>query len=294
MGAGAVLTIPNGSADQSVFATVMVVGAVAMTFPYSIHYPAFLAFEIPTTIGGGLGFAMNGTSTGWIIGIMSLILCAGLAELGRQLGVRLLAASRLAIENAELVATLKDNAAEIERANEELRRVSMLDPLTGLANRRRFVETLRSEGRKPGATLLYIDVDHFKQYNDSYGHGSGDECLIAVARVLTRYAEMYGGHAARQGGEEFSLLLAEMSTDTAGMIAETLRLEIQDLHSGGARIARPVTVSIGYAHRVPQMNDDQFMDQADAAAYRAKRAGRNRVCGPDDSGEATKFRAAIA
>jgi diguanylate cyclase (GGDEF)-like protein len=185
----------------------------------------------------------------------------------------------------DMAAQLREREDELRRANATLSNLANNDALTGIANRRSFDEQLAVEWRRTrrdGASisLLAIDVDHFKKFNDCYGHVEGDACLRRVARVLDDAARRAGDFAARIGGEEFALLLPNASLADASLIAEALREDIQALnivHSGSPD-AR-VTISIGVAAAPPEriglMSD--LVDRADAALYRAKRAGRNRV-----------------
>ena len=170
-----------------------------------------------------------------------------------------------------------------------LRRVSLLDGLTGIANRRCLDETLASEwarGARAGRPLagVMVDVDHFKAYNDHYGHGAGDDCLRATAAVLAAVAARSSDLVARYGGEEFACLLPE--TDEAGAAAFAGRLmeavASLALPHAASPVAPRVTVSIGYAALVPRasVSAGTLFAEADAWLYKAKRGGRNRVLGP--------------
>lgn len=165
-----------------------------------------------------------------------------------------------------------------------LERLVMLDGLTGIANRRCFDEALHREGeharRDAGdLSLLLIDVDHFKRYNDTWGHPAGDECLKRVAGILSSQLRAYD-LAARYGGEEFTVLLPRQTLGGATAVAERIRAAVE--RSDPADPAAPggkATVSIGVAtcagsHWMPP---DQLLARADAALYRAKQDGRNRV-----------------
>lgn len=168
-----------------------------------------------------------------------------------------------------------------------LRSAALYDGLTGLANRRHFEEVFAGRWRaaernaQPCAVLM-IDVDHFKQYNDCYGHQAGDECLRQVAGAIGKALMRPMDLAARYGGEEFVCLLPETSLPSAGPVAERLLCNVRELAvphaaSGAAPV---VTVSVGIATslggsgRVPQ----DLLADADAQLYRAKAAGRNRAC----------------
>ncbi len=179
--------------------------------------------------------------------------------------------------------------AELAQVHAELARLATSDALTGLANRRLFDERLEQEWRRAARdvtplSLLMLDVDHFKRFNDRYGHPDGDVCLRRVADVVASTIHRPGDLAARYGGEELVVVLP--STDRAGatLIAERLRAAIEELgiaHEGNPEGGGVVTVSIGCATTVPighgWTNGGPLVSQADAALYQAKRAGRNLV-----------------
>jgi diguanylate cyclase (GGDEF)-like protein len=165
---------------------------------------------------------------------------------------------------------------DLEEANARLQRLSMLDGLTGIANRRRFDEALDVEWRRAlrsGAplSLLMIDIDAFKPYNDAHGHQAGDDCLCRVGAILVESLHRAGDLVARYGGEEFVVLLPETDREHAAGIAEMLRERV----AAGA----PVTISVGVSTLVPELGGAAFVliAEADAALYEAKRSGRNRV-----------------
>ena len=165
---------------------------------------------------------------------------------------------------------------DLEEANARLQRLSMLDGLTGIANRRRFDEALDVEWRRAlrsGAplSLLMIDIDAFKPYNDAHGHQAGDDCLCRVGAILSESLHRAGDLVARYGGEEFVVLLPETDREHAARIAEMLRERV----AAGA----PVTISVGVSTLVPELGGAAFVliAEADAALYEAKRSGRNRV-----------------
>ena len=178
-------------------------------------------------------------------------------------------------------------ADALQLANRKLEQLSMIDGLTGIANRRHFDQALQrhwrrlAEARQPLA-LLMVDVDAFKALNDACGHLYGDECLRELARLCERHAEV-GGLAARFGGEELVLLLPGCDRAAAMAAAEALRACIEQL--GRTHPASPVgpylTVSIGVASRIPDPADgsEQLLAAADRALYAAKAQGRNRVVG---------------
>jgi diguanylate cyclase (GGDEF)-like protein len=181
---------------------------------------------------------------------------------------------------------LDHEAHERDIVNARLERLSLLDNLTGLANRRQFDDTLaleweRARRDQTPVALLFLDVDNFKLYNDTQGHPAGDACLMQIAEVLTQALLRPADMAARYGGEEFVLLLP--GTDHVGarevaerICAEVDRLAIPHPQPGGQD---HVTVSIGVATMRPAPTNmpGQLVEKADAAMYEAKRRGRHGV-----------------
>ncbi|HTJ90271.1 MAG TPA: diguanylate cyclase [Acidocella sp.] len=182
----------------------------------------------------------------------------------------------------------RDRAAlELERSREQLAELARTDALTGLANRRQLDETLERECRRANRSdaalsLLLLDVDHFKAFNDQYGHRAGDECLRAVSDVVKTFGRRPGDVAARYGGEELAVLLAPAPDEGAWAQAEALRQAVQDLglpHAGN-EASGVVTVSVGVATVHPQnlpVTPRMLIERADEMLYAAKRQGRNRV-----------------
>ncbi|MCK7498119.1 MAG: diguanylate cyclase [Comamonadaceae bacterium] len=164
---------------------------------------------------------------------------------------------------------------------------AMSDPLTGIANRTAFEDRLQREyGRwkryRHPLGFAILDVDHFKQVNDNYGHKAGDRALKLIAQVL-RQSLRETDFIARYGGEEFVALLPETGTSQVAEVAEKLRYAIEtcSFHHRGERV--PITLSVGYCEfRGDDSGEDAFQ-RADAALYRAKALGRNRCCGSESA-----------
>ncbi len=200
-------------------------------------------------------------------------------------------------------AALAEANASLQTANQELDRLARQDFLTGLANRRLFDDFLEREWkrlareREPLA-LVFMDIDFFKQFNDTYGHSQGDTCLKRVAQAISRSLKRPADLAARYGGEEFAVVLPGTDAKGAQEVAETIRHRIAGLaipHSG-SQAAAHVTISLGIAVVTPEAvgggedakaeNEDGGMSSgvasliqaADAALYEAKTSGRNRTC----------------
>jgi len=189
---------------------------------------------------------------------------------------------RAQLERDEAYRALENLKLELELKNAELAQLSMQDGLTGLANRRRFDQLLLSEcGRAKRESvplsLVLMDVDHFKNYNDTYGHQAGDDCLKLVASQLTKGVRRPGDLAARYGGEEFALVLPSTPSEGAAQVAESVRSAVEALaipHSESSA-AKHVTISLGVATS-EQCVPKELIAAADAALYSAKRSGRNR------------------
>lgn len=183
-----------------------------------------------------------------------------------------------------VVETLRDMTVQKE-AQIQLEQLASKDSLTGLANRRAFDERLAAEWRRcqRGGQMLSIimmDVDHFKAYNDTYGHPQGDACLRSVGSVLAGVAARTGDLAARYGGEEFVVVLPGTNAAGARVVAERIRTAISalDIPHVGSLVAEHVTVSLGTASVDPsKLAANALLIAADQALYSAKISGRNRV-----------------
>jgi diguanylate cyclase (GGDEF)-like protein len=185
-----------------------------------------------------------------------------------------------------LESLVAERTQQLSDANARLAELSVTDPLTGLANRRALEAHAEGEWRRlarAGGSLAFVmlDVDHFKAYNDSLGHLAGDECLRRVASALRGLAKRPGDLAARYGGEEFACLFVGIEREHTAAHAERLRAAIEELklpHPASA-VATVVTVSLGAAWASPTPGGDwrDVLAAADAALYRAKQNGRNRI-----------------
>ncbi|MEW6365465.1 MAG: two-component regulator propeller domain-containing protein [Acidobacteriota bacterium] len=181
---------------------------------------------------------------------------------------------------------LEERSIQLEQANATLQRLSYRDPLTGIANRRHFDEVLQVEwnrahrGKTP-ISILMVDVDFFKAYNDAEGHQRGDHCLQEVARLLSGGVRRAGDLVARYGGEEFVVILPGTNEKRATLLADMLRKAIEKdaIPHPTSSISPWVTISIGVASVIPvnQYSPADLVGAADQALYRAKHDGRNCV-----------------
>lgn len=175
---------------------------------------------------------------------------------------------------------------DLKEANRELKRLSVIDGLTGIANRRAFDNFLENEWNRnlrdeKFLTLLLCDVDYFKKYNDHYGHQAGDECLKKIASVLERQCHRPADFAARYGGEEFAIVLSDTDKNGTEKVGEEVRAAVEslDVPHEKSEAASVVTISIGAVVLIPggEMEISDMIKYADLALYRAKEEGRNRL-----------------
>lgn len=185
----------------------------------------------------------------------------------------------------EAYRALRDLQIELEKKNKELQRLSSLDGLTGIANRRRFDEYLEQEWLRAARgnkvlSLILTDIDHFKTYNDNYGHQGGDEVLRRVAQAIEGGTHRPGDLVARYGGEEFAIILPDTDPVGAASVAEAIRQTVEDLNipHGFSSAADHVTISMGVASIIPREGGlpATLIEAADEALYEAKHSGRNR------------------
>ena len=193
---------------------------------------------------------------------------------------------QLAARERKLNQVVSERTRELEQANQMLARFSYLDAVTGIANRRNFDACLDLEWRRvrrEGApvSLIMIDIDHFKGFNDAYGHQKGDDCLRAVAQTLRRTLHRPGDLCARYGGEEFAAILPGTDPAGAAAVAESLRASIEELavpHSPLIKGVVTISVGVGTAQAGDDATPESLIGSADKALYEAKHLGRNRVC----------------
>jgi diguanylate cyclase (GGDEF)-like protein len=186
---------------------------------------------------------------------------------------------------------LSETRRQLEHRNRDLERISALDTLTQIANRRRFDAVLRQEWRRAARdesplSLLFCDIDYFKRFNDTYGHQAGDECLVRVAQAMEETLNRPADLVARYGGEEFIALLVDTNADGARLLAERMRERVEALRieHRASSVAPHLTVSLGTATVVPlpAVRPEDLVDLADRALYAAKEGGRNRVAAADE------------
>jgi diguanylate cyclase len=201
-------------------------------------------------------------------------------------------AKDMQLQNEQLEARLADSTSEInalQRNVESVQAEALKDPLTGIANRAKFDQFLEEQMAAAGPageplTLVMADVDHFKKFNDKWGHTTGDQVLRLVAEVMN--ANVKGKDLlARYGGEEFAIILPDTSVKNAQMLADRIRKAIESRHLKKRRTDEDlgvITMSMGVAKFTPTDTMDGFIERADICLYAAKDAGRNRVFSEND------------
>lgn len=222
----------------------------------------------------------------WYEARLSAISSSTVLFISRDATERVLAQRALHAANIELERRVEERTRELQVLNQRLREIATKDELTGIANRRLFNEALDSEIRrarrdKRSLSLLLCDVDHFKKYNDRYGHQAGDECLKRIGRLLSSLFRRAGELPARYGGEEFAVILPGTDAYQAILMAEKLRAEVEAMHipHEASETSPWVTLSIGVVSVQPKARHNAafFITEADKALYRSKNEGRNRV-----------------
>jgi len=175
---------------------------------------------------------------------------------------------------------------QLTAANEELERISSLDGLTGIPNRRYFEKIFHKEWRRAvrqaePLSLIMSDIDHFKYYNDQYGHLAGDDCLRMIAKTINNTPRRPGDFVARYGGEEFVTVLPNTGINGAVVVAEAMRSSVEalEIEHAVSPVGAWVTISSGVADifHVLVLEPDELISAADKALYLAKREGRNRL-----------------
>jgi diguanylate cyclase (GGDEF)-like protein len=288
-GLGGVLFFTPEQPFELAFLVIMLAGITAGSLSaLAVFTSIFVAYALPAMLPITVLCLLQGNLTLNMIGLGCLIFLGMALGYARNFQRAMIRGMQLQYQNTELVKRL-------EAANQQLHQFSYLDALTGIANRRQLDEHMEKvcamaiDDETPMAMIL-ADVDQFKAYNDQYGHDRGDQVLREVANSLKSGLRETDALVARFGGEEFSIILPNTTTEIARNVAERLRRRLEELaipHAVGAGL-RMVTASFGVAARIPSSPQcsSALLQSADQALYTAKRAGRNRVEVHDDGASA--------
>ncbi|GDY26357.1 GGDEF domain-containing protein [Agarivorans sp. Toyoura001] len=278
-GVGILLFMPELAGAERLLLVVLVGALLSLVVvPNLLSIRSFNGFSIPILLA--LLVSVVGGEKTELVAFLVLLVCWA------QLNIVLRRAETLVKDNFSEGALNRVKALELEDSHAIMRRQSERDSLTGLYNRAVFEQTLSLHWRlssraNTSLSLLLIDVDFFKPYNDHYGHVAGDQCLTMVANLFTEALQREDDIVARYGGEEFVMVLPNTDTKGALQVAarvRTLLAEAQLRHEYSAA-ASYVTVSIGVSCLIPvaQQSTKEIVDKADKALYRAKQLGRNQA-----------------
>jgi len=288
--------------DTLLFTAVLLASGMALSAfgSFSVSVAAVMAVVLPIALANLTMIFLTHTTAYYALGVALLLLYGHQAVVMAQSRRVLANQIRVRVENSLLAAQLatqaEKTAAELERrmdvervlraSRDKAERLSGTDSLTDIANRRYFDKRLKQEisrafRERSQISLVLCDIDYFKQYNDTYGHQQGDECLKVFARVLVGYCRRGGDIAARTGGEEFALILPNTDHAAALRLAENARAALDDMAiaHAGSTLKSNVTASFGVATIIPSHLEagDALIRRADQALYLAKSSGRNQV-----------------
>lgn len=267
----------------------LVWGSTALLFYPSLadSHQLFLIFMLSITSAGALPLYIAAPAT-YLLYLVCVLVPMVLVLLLGESSVSYLMALMLMIFSGTLAITawtMHHGLMESLHKYFGYQNLASVDGLTQLANRRTFDETFKSEWNRAARSrlplsVILIDIDNFKKYNDHYGHQEGDSCLREVAHALARCIRRSGDLVARYGGEEFVIVLYQMAGDEAARFAEQMRAAVAELglvHEMNE--AGHVTISLGGATCIPHSRDnpDDLLRAADGALYQAKEDGRDQV-----------------
>lgn len=279
-----VFTLDSSPTGMVVIITAIQAMVMGGALTLGAYLPAFRAYAVPALLPLILILSVRGSTQDIILAAYSAIFLVLVDGIAKRLNASLQHTWQLSFDKDDLVSALSI-------AHDHQSSLAKTDGLTGIANRRQFDEVLDKEFsrlRRSEAPLsiLMLDVDHFKRFNDSFGHLEGDQCLMRIAAVLKSNIARSSDLAARYGGEEFAVILPE--TDHAGALrlAEHIRTEVAalNIHSWKLPDQNGVTVSLGVVTvQCDRLNTAlEALALADRELYRAKQEGRNRVASWQD------------
>lgn len=269
---------PNSPTIASIVVLTMIGLSASAVVGYASDIRVILAFFMPTVLPCFVGLLIKGDSLSHALAALTLLYSVVILK-------TTIPVNKSILDAFELNEQLRKQIAIREQAEAKLLALTRIDGLTGIANRRYFDECLKAECRRAERdsyklSLLMIDIDSFKSFNDTNGHVAGDDCLKQVANVLKKAAQRSGELAARVGGEEFAILLPGSTNEEAAKRAEFVQLSLRKIaiphNSTIVSDCDIVTVSIGVASFVKGWEMTDLVQAADQALYKAKSSGRNQ------------------
>ena len=269
-----------------VFIFIILIGVGAAAIPLlGVMQRVMLSFQIISTIPYVIYISILLEERGIVLLFMFFLYMVGVVASIRRMNINLTQSMTLQYENSQMVDTLSESNQQLQNANEKLETLTLEDALTELHNRRYFEMQLEVEWKRESRehkvlTLMVIDIDYFKLYNDTYGHAEGVVCLKSVAQVLSACLHRSTDVIARIGGEEFAVMLPSVNAEDASLLAKQMQhqLHLTDLTHATSPLGENVTVSIGIASVIPGENATalSLFKAADKALYKAKAKGRNQ------------------
>lgn len=285
-GLGLTYMLSRIESQYHIFLIILLISLASAGITLAIRTSVYYAFQISVLLPVILWLTLQSDITNAILGIFLLIFMVAMWLFAGQVSRVLSNSFRLQLENQTLANSLKQSNARLQVLNEELTQLSATDSLTQVANRRYFDERFASEFSRASRentalSVVMIDVDFFKPYNDEFGHLVGDESLQQVAMAIRDSLKRPTDLAARYGGEEFILLLPSTSLEGAVQLAEEIRQKVESLKilHPRSKVSQYVTVSLGVTGAFPgkDISRELMLKKADKALYNAKALGRNRV-----------------
>jgi len=286
-GAGGFIIGTPLDALSQVFIFIVLIGVGAAAIPLlGVMQRVMLCFQAVSTIPYAIYISIMLGDRGTILLYMFVLYAIGVVASMRRMDLNLTESMKLQYENSQMVNTLSESNQQLQNANEKLETLTLEDALTELHNRRYFEMQLEFEWKRESRekkilTLMVIDIDYFKLYNDTYGHAEGDVCLKNVAHVLQSSLHRSSDIIARIGGEEFVVMLPNIEVEGALTLANQMQQHLQnaELTHATSPLGDNVTVSIGIASVLPDENATALglFKAADKALYKAKAKGRNQV-----------------
>ncbi len=272
---------------EQVYIFIILIGVGAAAIPFlGVMKRVALTFQAVSTIPYMIYISILLEERGTILLFMFTLYIAAIVASIRRMDLNLTESMSLQYQNTQMVNSLSKSNEQLQNANEKLETLTLEDSLTQLHNRRYFENQLKAEWQRESReqkilTLMVIDIDYFKLYNDTYGHAEGDVCLISVAQILQSCLHRSTDIIARIGGEEFVVMLPDVDIDGALTLAKQMQyqLHLTNLTHATSPLSDNVTVSIGIASIIPDENTTALglFKAADKALYKAKTKGRNQV-----------------
>ena len=283
---GLTLMLVGTSTQYHIFLIILLISLAAAGITLAIRTVVYCVFQVSVLLPAITWLLLQEQSINLILGAFLIIFMLAMWLFAHQVGRTLFNSFRLQLENQTLANSLKQTNARLHVLNEELTQLSATDSLTQVANRRYFdnryiSEFSRANREETELSLIMIDVDFFKNYNDELGHVAGDECLQKIAITIRNSLKRPTDLVARYGGEEFIVLLPSTSLEGAINLAEEIRQEVMNMKlvHPASSVSPYITVSLGVTGVYPgkDISKESLLKKADEALYNAKAAGRNNV-----------------